>query len=463
MFSLHLNRPELSVSFPKKSYWVNSGFYTLMERVSFMLFGFGSVFFLLRLLTKDDFGIWALFLTVTSIIEVARNGLIQNALVKYLASAEKSDHAAITTASVALNFILTIVSIIILFVLSKFLGNAWNALVLNAMLEIYILTTIALIGLSQLTFIQQANFDFRGNFWGNFFRQGSLFFYILYVFISKNEITLIHLAWFQVISALLGGVVSFFFGRKYLKLSTTVSREWMTKLFQFGKFTLGTNLGTMLYRNIDKIMLGTLLKSPAAVGAYDLAVRIANLIEVPTATMAAIVFPQSAKRAITEGNKAIKYLYERSVGILLAIIFPIVLVIWLLAEPGIMLVAGSDYLESVHLLRLMLIFGLLVPFARQFGTVLDSMGKPKVNLYFVVISLLLNTGFCFLLIPKFGVSGAAYSVLITTLIRVTLNLVVLRKILDVRLFSILIHSKNFYEQCFSFTSDFLKRILHILL
>src|SRR5262245_30037611 len=98
-----------------------------MERGSFMLFSFGSVYFLLRMLDKTDWGIWALFGSVTATVEVARNGLIQNALVKHLASSPKEDHGNITTASFVLNLILTSFSVLFLIGFSGWLSRTWSA------------------------------------------------------------------------------------------------------------------------------------------------------------------------------------------------------------------------------------------------------------------------------------------------------------------------------------------------
>lgn len=58
-----------------KNYWLHSGFYTLMDRFMQMVFGFGGIFFLLRIFSKGDFGTWVIFLTIVSFIEVGRIGL----------------------------------------------------------------------------------------------------------------------------------------------------------------------------------------------------------------------------------------------------------------------------------------------------------------------------------------------------------------------------------------------------
>jgi lipopolysaccharide exporter len=441
------------------SYWLKSGIYTLLERLSVVLFGFGSFYFLVRVFSKEEFGSWTLFLTVTALVEVARNGLIQNAQIKYLASEEEGEHAKIMTASIALNCILTAISVLALILFSRLLSTIWEAPALEMMFYYYIFTTISLIFLSQFNFIQQANFDFKGIFLSNFVRQGSFFMYVLYSFYTGHEITLINLVWFQTFGAICGATVSYLHVRKYFVLSRTLDWSWVKKLFHYGKFVFGTNLSSMLFKSIDQLMLGSLV-STASVATYNTAVRISNLVEVPTVSMAAIVFPQSAKRMKTEGKDAVRYLYEKSVGVILTMILPVILFVLIFTEFIIVFIAGEKYLDTVPVLRVTILYNLFMPFARQFGTVLDSIGKPKVNFQFIVFSAALNITLNYIFISRFGIMGAAYGSLSAHTICFVLNQVILFKILNVRVFEALKHTKTFYIDAFIMSGSFLKQKLY---
>ncbi|MEZ4851788.1 MAG: hypothetical protein R3B93_24880 [Bacteroidia bacterium] len=104
----------------KGSYWLKSGAYTFMERFSLQLFRFGSFYFLVRGLSREHFGIWTIFLILSTLIEVARAGLVQNALVKFLSVAENTRvQGRINTASLTLNIVLTLISSLILFVMAQ--------------------------------------------------------------------------------------------------------------------------------------------------------------------------------------------------------------------------------------------------------------------------------------------------------------------------------------------------------
>jgi len=85
------------------NYWLKSGFLNILQSLTNVLFGFGGFYMLVRVLDKNQFGAWTLFMTTTSILEVIRNGLIGNALVKFLSGAKPEEKTPIITASVTIS------------------------------------------------------------------------------------------------------------------------------------------------------------------------------------------------------------------------------------------------------------------------------------------------------------------------------------------------------------------------
>ncbi|MFK7933823.1 MAG: flippase [Saprospiraceae bacterium] len=438
-----------------KSYWLKSGLFTLFEKGSVFLFGFGSTYLLLRALTKEQFGVWVIFFAVISFVEVGRIGLLQNALVKYLATVDKDDekqYSSIVTASFVLNLILTAICIGIIALVAQPLAELNEAPELINLLYIYMITTSLLVPFHQFNFIQQGNFDFKGIFWSNFTRQGLFFCFVVVIYFSSVEVTLTKLALWQIVTAVAGAITSWWFARPYLRFSRQLSWEWVSKLFHFGKYVFGTNLSTTLYKTIDRLMLGTLL-SPIATATYEVAIRITNLADVPTFSIAAIVFPQSAKQMKEDGQSAIKDLYEKSVGAILAFLIPFFTFIWIFAEPIITIIATEKYLDAVPILRWTLLFGLFMPFAVQFGTVLDSIGKPNVNFFFTLFSAVLNVVFNYVFIINYGVIGAAYGTVLTYAVIFVLMQIILNRMLGVVFWNAFKNIIPFYQQAYEIAME----------
>jgi lipopolysaccharide exporter len=432
-----------------KSYWVTSGFFSVLQRFSTLLFNFGSSFMLFRIFSLKEFGVWGLFLMVVSVVEVARSGLIQNAIVKYLSISPKEEHPKIISASFSLNVILsTFTILLIVFGSHTFSVDVVKAPEIEILLYYYIITTLILIPFFQFQYIQQANLLFKGVFWGMFSRQGLFFLGILICFVSGYKPSFLNLVHLQTLAAFIGAIVGFIYARKLSSFSRKLDFEWIRKLFGFGKFGFITNLSSMVSGSIDQSMLSNMI-STEAVALQRAALQVTNAVEVPTKAMADIVFPQSARRMHSDGKGAVKYLYEKSVGVIFAIIFPFSLVVLLL--PGLILsivTGGGEYLQSIAILQVTVIYTLIIPFDRQAGTIFDSTGRQKLNFFLQMIAMVLNFIFNLYFIRHYGIIGAAYGSLTTYACSFFVKQLILRKSYGIDLIQILKYSWSFYGEAY---------------
>ena len=435
------------MKFAKDPYWLKSGIYTVLSRLANLVFGFGGFLLLVRTLTKTDFGIWALFLTATSIIEVARNGLVQNAQIKYASAADEVEYPKILNASLTLNILVTTTSVLIMCGLAHILSNVWKSPQIEYMFYFYTLTTFILIAFSQFNFIQQAKFDFKGIFYSNAVRQGFFCLVIVYYYITAAPLSLMALVLYQTIAALLGALVGWVFVKKYFKITFVLEWEWVKKLFHYGKFVFGTSISSMVYQSIDQMMLGGMLPT-AAVGSFNAASRTTNFIDVPVSAVSSIVFPQSAKRVAEQGKEALVYLYERSVGLLVALILPMVLVCVFLAKWVILIIAGAKYMDAIPVMQVIMISSLFQPYARQFGVVMDSAGMPKTNFYLLLIITIFNIAAIYYGIKMFGVVGAAFGSGIAMFFFVCIALIILKKEFGIKFHHTFIYCWKFYVDGF---------------
>lgn len=418
------------------------------QRVTSLITGFGGFYILVRILSKDDLGAWALFISVTALIEVARGGLIQNAQIKYCATASAEEYPKILTASLSLNVIVTLFSVILLSSLAHFMSVLWHSPQLEGMFYLYALTTVILILYFQFNFIQQSNLDFKGIFYSNLIRQGVLFLFIFFAWLNNHEIKLYELVWMMSLGALLGTVLSYFFVKNYWKVTYKVEWEWVKKLFHYGKYVFGTNISSMIYTSIDQMMLGYLMPV-SAVAIFNTANRVTNFVEVPLSSVAAIVFPQSAKRIETHGKEAVTYLYERSVGLLVAMILPIAILCLIFSKWMIIIIAGADYIEAAPILQIIILATLIQPYIRQFGTTMDSIGKPKINFYLLVFIAIINIGTNYFFISTMGLIGAAFGTFTALLIFLIISQIILNKELNIKFHHTFIYMWKFYVDGFN--------------
>jgi len=450
----------------QKSYYVKSGLFSFFEKGSMFVFGFLGFALLARILTKSEMGIWVIFMTTAAMVEVSIVGLLQNAMVKYLSIASKKDYGRIIIATLTLYFVVAAGFAILLFfsapALASFLteetGAAYQPQLAN-LFRLFCLLLFILIPFYLFNFIQQANLSFEGIFWSNFARKVVFFSYVLVAYLGSWQLNLSTLLTMQIIGAFLGSCMAIYFGKKYFIIQEyKIDWSWVKELFRFGKFTFGTNLSTMLYKGIDKLMLAS-FTGAVSVALYDAAIRVTNLVDVPAMTVASVVFPQSSIQSDKDDPARIKALYEQSVGAILAIILPFILVVFLIPEFTIWVVAGDEYLEAAPVLRLTILYGVFLPFAIQFGTILDSIGRPKINFTFTLIGVILNVSlnYIFIKVLDIGIYGAAYGTLLTYTISFTLYQIVLRKMFKVNAFLAFTHIPDFYRQGWDIVKDFLDK------
>lgn len=396
-----------------------------MERFSTQFLALLSVMMLFRTLTQAEIGYWATFLAIVTTVEVGRTGLLQNALVKFLSTATERNYREIATASLWLNIILSILLALIFYLLAIPLSGLGKTPEIAELFRWYALATLVLMPFFQFNFMQQANLEFKGILWSTLTRQSTYFLYIAVYFVWDWEITLVNLVIVRTVGIALGAFVSYLFARPYIRFNRQVDWTWVWRLFHYGKYVMGTNLSTMFYKSVDRVMIARFL-GEIPVGIYDAAIKVTNLSEAPTFSVAAILFPQSARR-MSDGKDAIKLLYEKAVGAILAILLPVLVLVFIFAEFVILVIAGEGYLEAANILRVTMFYGLFIPYAVQFGTVLDSTGKPRINFAFTVAGALLNVFFNYIFIIEYGAIGAAYGTLVTYLIAFTAMQIYLRR------------------------------------
>ena len=435
--------------------WLRSGSYNLLLNLQSLLFGFGGFYILVRLLDKHSFGIWTLFVATTTIFEMARSGLIVNALIKFLSGGSKVERAQIVTASFFLSGIIVLCCIALNVCIAGYLAEIWHFPGLAKMFYLFSLVYILQGFLTQFQCIEQARLSFEGVLLSSLAKQAGFFIYVLICYLEKYQTSLISLIYVQALSNLVGIIIEYFYVRKDLIFSAKLDWEWVRKLFNFGKYVFGTSVSGVLSTTVNQMMLGALL-SPDAAGAFNVSSKIINLIDVPTNALGPIVFPQSAKRFELQGNDAVKYLYEKSVGTILALLIPCLL--FLLIFPGFVvhIIAGYKYQETIPIVRVIVLCALINPFMRIFGPVVDSVGKPRINFVIVVIFTIINLPLNYIFIKWLGIIGAVYATLVADIIIYSVMYVILKKEFKVNLRNTLIYAARFYPE---FVSAYIKPIV----
>jgi O-antigen/teichoic acid export membrane protein len=393
-------------------------------------------------------GVWNLFLVYTGIIEIIRQSLIKNAVIKYINGEPESSHPHIQSAALYLNIVITLLIGLLITIFIIPVSSWLQAKSLAPVMYLFIPGLLLLIPFSHFEWIQNANSDFKGIFWGYLGRQGISFFLIVINLLITGHVSLLSLIIYFDAGLLGGTIISLFFTRKFLHRNIKVNKPWLRKLWQFGRFVFGSNISASIFRNTDQFIISSYI-STAANALYGVSMRISNLVDVPSQVLGDILFPRSAK-VMEEGNlEKVKYYYEKAVGAILAIAVPASLIIMILPRFILTIIAGKGYQEAAPILQVTICYGLFLPFIKQFGTIMDSIGSPKTNFAVITITAICNIIICIILTPRIGIMGAAYGTTISYAICFIITQVVLYRKLKVNLFNIWKYMFLFYPDMLS--------------
>lgn len=426
----------------KKSYWVRSGKFTLLQRISMLGFGLLTFYLLVRTLDKDNYGTWMLFISVTALLDTARAGFLKNPLIRYLNKIDKDEKRSLQASSLMMNLLFSLLTSTILALLAGLLANFWNAQNLQEVFYVFFFTNLLYAVFYHCEYIQIANFRFGGPFIGFFLKSGVFFASVAFFYFTDYVGDVVIFSYCYLGAAFVGTIAMVIASRDLLTVKARYKMGWVKKLFAYGKYTLGTNISAVFLRNIDLWMLGWLI-SPVAVAVYNVAIRVANLFEVPLMALAAVMFPQAVKKAEEEGESALKELYEKSVSLILLLTAPMVVVVIVFSEQIIWLLAGDGYEQAAWILNVTMLYGLLIPFNKQMGILLDAIGKAKLNMLFVGRNALINGALNWIFITQFGVIGAAYATLSTMIISVTINQFYLHRKFQIELKNLIRYSRYY--------------------
>lgn len=406
----------------------------------------------------SDIGVWVLFTSVSAILETLRIGFIRTPFISMLVVAEENERGRIVQNSLILHVLLTVSVAIILAVCAGALAKFWYADQLKELFYIYAVNSVILIAFLHYEYLLQSLLEFKAIFLTSFTRHFIFFAYILGYYITGKSPDLSELALVQLGATVVGAVLAYQLVKHHLPRFDMglFDMAVLKRLFHLGKYTFGTNVSSMLIKNTDSWMIGRFI-STSGVAMYNPALRISNIVEVPTLAVANIVFPRVGSKMKEAGVEGIRSIYYKSVSLILAAMIPVVLPIYFMADFIVVTIFGKEYIEAVPILQVTIFYTMLVPFSRQFGTLMDALQMPKLNFYLSLLMALLNIVLNYFMLQAYGVIGAAYSTVISFLVFFIVNQTILYNKFKINTWRVLVEMVAWYAFGWQFVMNLLKR------
>jgi O-antigen/teichoic acid export membrane protein/2-polyprenyl-3-methyl-5-hydroxy-6-metoxy-1,4-benzoquinol methylase len=182
--------------------------------------------------------------------------------------------------------------------------------------------------------------------------------------------------------------------------------EGLRILKSSGYLTLARFLRTFIFSS-DVVLLGFLL-GERAVGLYNAPYRLCYLLLAMSVAIHAAYLP-AMTRASAVGFTQMRAMGGRSMELAAALGIPLTVGGMLLAVPLLNTVFGPDYIEGAAAFRLLLLSIGFIFFSGVTHNLLLASDRLRVEMWIIAGAAVLNVGFILILIPRYGLVGAAFS------------------------------------------------------
>ena len=214
---------------------------------------------------------------------------------------------------------------------------------------------------------------------------------------------LINLYYFQVnlnliivVHFLIHFFVSFYcivFGLDGIQFVRKSSQATIKKFLNFGKFTLGSLVGSSLLKSADVIIIGLSSMGATAVALYSIPLKLIEIMQIPLRSFSSTAYPKLAKASSDGHNDRVIKLFYIYSGVTTFLFIPISMLCFFFSKYFVLLLGGEQYLDTIVpiiIFKIFAIYGLLLPIDRFTGIVLDAINRPKINFNKVIVMAVTN-------------------------------------------------------------------------
>ena len=210
-------------------------------------------------------------------------------------------------------------------------------------------------------------------------------------------------------------------------------KELFRQVISRGKWLTATGIFNFLYHNGDNIIVGKLLGT-GALGLYQRAYSISMLpITEVSDTFGKVTLPVFVK--MSDDIARLKRAYLRSLLLISVIVVPVGALIFMFPQLVIMIILGSQWVDSAPALQILTLFGVIRAISISS---LSPFYAVKRQEYVSQITFVGFLGLAITIIPfvnMWGLVGAAYSALFGTVISLPLIAYYLNKIFAIKVFN----------------------------
>ena len=299
------------------------------------------------------------------------------------------------------------------------LNPSWDTLAIPTTIA-----SVVLIGLSLKTsfgIVFQTKLRFDLSVWVEILAS-SIF--LIFILVFPNGLNAVLYSW--ILSTFLASILAFLLASKLTKYIWVINTAIVKKIFKEALPAGALFLVFTIYNRIDTIILQSFSGSHA-VGIYGLAYKMHDNFVMGAAYFMNSLFPILSLSFSQKRLGELKNIYQKSFDLLFVGSLVLFISIFSLAPLLVNILGGSDFSESVGVLRILLLATVIAYFNHLTGYSLIAFGKQRLSLAIAATALTINVLANWIFIPTFSYKAAAWITVATEGLVLLLSSIVVAK------------------------------------
>lgn len=384
-----------------------------------------------RYLGAEDLGIYRMVYTIYGIVMLFAAIGIPAAIIKYVAEYQDDEEKVcrIISSGVFVSIILGFIFFITLFYFSNGLANIFDMPELNKLIRILSLVfPFSLVGSTLLATL-------------NGFRRMKMHAYatiIQSILMLCSTVLLIYIG-YGVFGVIIGIVISSIGSCLYLiwilkiyfvKLTITQFINNSKMMLYFGGQTLIANSINMINYQADTLMVGYFL-TKTDVGFYAVAVVFAKLLWLIPDSIQRITYPMISEYHGKKRHEIVRQVVTLTMKYTACISVIIGTSMMIFAKPIITMVFGISFIESLQPFYILVVGTMIFGIVKSVNSLFASIGRADLFAKIPAVSAIFNIALNLLLIPIYGITGAAMATMASLLVYVIFMMYYMKKLLKI--------------------------------
>src|ERR1035437_8957654 len=294
----------------------NDNTLSLAGNMSLSFWGLLSFFILTRSLGNHEFGVWVLFITAGNMIEMFRSGLTSTALIRFLSGAEGEERESLIGSNWLIGLNITILLSVIIVISNLFFGDHFTKSGWGLFFTWYPVLAVMNLPFNNAITVLQADQKFGKILFIRTISSGGFVIFLVtnFFFLHLGLLSILYFYLGINIFTSLLTVVLRWDGLKYLRKSNKLMTK---KLIDFGKYTMGTLLGSNLLKSADTFIISlSPFLGPTGVAYFSVPLKLTELLEVPLRSFLATAYPKMSKASIKNDVKEVARIFYSYTGVL---------------------------------------------------------------------------------------------------------------------------------------------------